>query len=174
LGEVALSDYVDEFHTVKLCEYARIDEFSMGWPAEAPSYPDYFDEDSKNFTTPPLLSDVMRDDSEDLSWSSFGTGFVYFIRLNGRIKIGYSTNQKSRLIKLQTSSPDRLEFIGCRPGSEEDEGRLHEIYSDLNVSGEWFEAAGSLLRDLHLLKRHPEFQTDLAAITMPIRYDLDY
>jgi hypothetical protein len=175
LGEVALSDYVDEFHTVKLCEYARLDEFSMGWPDKAPAYPDYFtSEEETNFETPPLLSEVMQDESDDLVWSRFGVGFVYFLRLNGRIKIGYSKNPKGRLITLQTSSPDRLEFIGCRPGSEEDEARLHEIYYDLRVSGEWFLDQGSLTHDLQRLKSHPDFQRDINAVGKPIRYDLDY
>lgn len=178
-GELALSDMVDEFYTVKECEYARLDDFSIGWPGQAPRWPDYFHgdgdaPDTEEFSSPPQLSELMRDDADDLPWSQFGQGFIYFIRSGDRVKIGYSTNVKERMIKLQTSSPDPLQFIGARPGSFEDEGRLHSLYNDLRTSGEWFSDRGSLARDLRLLAAHREFQTDVSSLRKPVRYHLEY
>lgn len=178
LGEMALSEYVDEFHTVRLCEYALIDELSIGWPGRAPAWPEYFtgtgESDIEDFSSPPLLSDVMQNGIEDLQWSRFGEGYIYFVRLNFRIKIGYSTNVKARLKTLQVSSPDPLEFIGSRPGSMRDEERLHSKYADLHASGEWFNDIGVLTRDLCALLSHPDFQTDKSTIRAPYRYRVDY
>ena len=74
---------------------------------------------------------------------------VYFIQQidnqNGAIKIGVSFNPVKRLAQLQTTSPDKLDFIGVIRGGYQLETELHHKFSHLNLTGEWFRADDSLL-----------------------------
>jgi hypothetical protein len=65
-------------------------------------------------------------------------GYVYFIRQQDKIKIGYSKNVDARLRQLQTSSPVKLELVGYIEGDQETEKQLHELFDDYRLSGEWF------------------------------------
>lgn len=84
--------------------------------------------------------------------------FIYFI-LNedsNAIKIGRATNVVKRLKALQTSSPAKLKLIKSLQveGAKEAqalEQSLHQQFSDLRVTGEWFKAETKLLEYI----RHP-------------------
>jgi hypothetical protein len=75
------------------------------------------------------------------------TAKVYFIRgeQTGLIKIGVANNPSQRLANLQTGSPDRLELLGCTPGSSWGELRLHTRFAHLRQHGEWFTPGEDLL-----------------------------
>lgn len=65
-------------------------------------------------------------------------GFIYLIKhVNGLVKIGRSRKPKAREQTLQAEDP-RLEMIGCFQAHNHIEKRLHSIFHDLRVRGEWF------------------------------------
>jgi hypothetical protein len=64
--------------------------------------------------------------------------FVYLMRhSNGLIKIGFSSNPRQREVTLQAEDP-MLSMIDCFPAGMDVEQRLHQIFADLRVRGEWF------------------------------------
>lgn len=73
---------------------------------------------------------------------------VYFIRAaaSGLIKIGVAGSPASRLKALQTASPVDLTLIATIPGvGQADESRLHELFAEERVRGEWFQPSARLL-----------------------------
>ena len=67
------------------------------------------------------------------------TSVVYFVSgSNDRVKIGHTTNLKSRVRTLRTAHPDKLEIRLVLPGTREDEQELHRRFSDQHINGEWF------------------------------------
>jgi hypothetical protein len=63
---------------------------------------------------------------------------VYFISGGSCIKIGTSTNVKSRFASLQTSSMDELRLLGTIPGDVEREREVHASLERYRKRGEWF------------------------------------
>ena len=68
------------------------------------------------------------------------TGTVYFIRFDTRIKIGFTTNLQKRMTDLH---PD--EILATAPGSLAVEKRLHGMFGEYRLVGEWFKPAPALL-----------------------------
>ena len=80
---------------------------------------------------------------ETLSGQTVSKG-VYFLKntSSGNIKIGFTNQLKPRISALQTATPDRLELLHVIPdGTQETESALHEKFSNLLLSGEWFQGA---------------------------------
>lgn len=64
--------------------------------------------------------------------------YVYLMRhTNGLTKIGFSSNPKAREKTLQAEDP-RLEMICYFQADMDVERRLHSIFQELRVRGEWF------------------------------------
>ena len=63
---------------------------------------------------------------------------VYFVAGGAHIKIGTSTNFKSRLASLQTSTVEELTLIGTIPGDAELERQIHARLERYRKRGEWF------------------------------------
>lgn len=63
---------------------------------------------------------------------------VYFITAGPCIKIGISTNLRSRFASLQTSSMDELRLLGTVPGGIEREREIHRSLEKYRRRGEWF------------------------------------
>jgi len=74
-------------------------------------------------------------------------GFVYFIQegINGKIKIGYSSNPHERLKSHQTSNSNRLRILGIIEGNLESEQLIQKRFEKYKVTGEWYEPVDSLL-----------------------------
>lgn len=66
--------------------------------------------------------------------------FVYYIRLEGRIKIGTSGNIKRRFQDLPWDTVELLEI-----GDEAEENLRHTQFAHLRIQGEWFKADPELL-----------------------------
>ena len=74
---------------------------------------------------------------------------IYFIQgeITRRIKIGCTTRFiHSRMGALQIGSPDKLVFLGARPGDERTEYELHNKFQDAYSHGEWFHESQDLTR----------------------------
>lgn len=63
--------------------------------------------------------------------------FVYFIQRSndGPIKIGKSKNPESRVNQLQLASVEPLRLLGVL---SDEEKRIHDLFLDHRISGEWF------------------------------------
>lgn len=74
-------------------------------------------------------------------------GFIYAIQAEktSLVKIGFSADPETRMATLQTSSPHKLSFIGCWPGSMGTEQRIHAKLEQYRREGEWFEACPLLV-----------------------------
>lgn len=72
------------------------------------------------------------------------SGFIYFIRCSGLIKIGFSTNPRKRFHNLKSMLPFDAKLLGYHAGSEETERKLHQLFWHLKRRGEWFEATPGL------------------------------
>jgi hypothetical protein len=70
---------------------------------------------------------------------------------NGLVKIGRSTNPRAREKTLQADDPD-LELLMYFPAEIRVEKRLHEIFADCRVRGEWFKLEPRHIDWLNFLK----------------------
>jgi hypothetical protein len=66
------------------------------------------------------------------------TGWIYFIRGGGFVKIGYSSEPTKRLDRLATASPFPLELWATTRGSVRSEHDLHRRFRSDRSHGEWF------------------------------------
>lgn len=72
----------------------------------------------------------------------FDKPLVYFIQgeLTKRIKIGKTNTAISERIRnMQTGSPDKLIFLGACFGVNFTEEKMHEVFKEYRLHGEWFE-----------------------------------
>lgn len=88
-------------------------------------------------------------------------GWVYFLRIGDRIKIGHTTNLRSRLAAYP---PDTTVLAVC-PGSREDEAALHQLFQSYREGGrEWYggnhapilQHIADVLRDFGPVEDHTE------------------
>src|SRR5690606_34675641 len=87
---------------------------------------------------------------------------IYFLQgeKTRRIKIGFTTRLiRSRIMALQTGSPDKLRFVGACPGDERVERELHFTFREHHSHGEWFNEAPELT---HHIKKHCIHDMDIA------------
>lgn len=62
-------------------------------------------------------------------------GWIYYLRLGDRIKIGHTTNLRQRL----AAYPPDSQLLAVEPGSRQDEAALHQLYQSYCVGGrEWY------------------------------------
>ena len=65
--------------------------------------------------------------------------FVYFIRCNEFVKIGFSTNNLiKRFEAIQCGNPYKLELEFIMPGGKIEEGELHKKFKHIKKRGEWY------------------------------------
>lgn len=67
-----------------------------------------------------------------------GEGIIYFVGFSRYVKIGFTTDIKSRLQCLQTACPERLIFYGSFKGTGAREKKLHAKFNGYRLQGEWF------------------------------------
>lgn len=79
-------------------------------------------------------------DRPPLEIAGMHTPVVYFMRSGELIKIGTSSNLRTRLNTLQPE-----EYLGCVAGSYPEEKQAHHAWKHLRVRGEWFRATPELL-----------------------------
>lgn len=77
--------------------------------------------------------------------------FLYFAQEgdDGPIKIGVSAAPQTRLSSLQVSNPRPLRILATRPGTGEDERRLHVALAQYRIRGEWFAPVPAVLAVVH-------------------------
>ncbi|RUX29445.1 hypothetical protein EOA13_13515 [Mesorhizobium sp. M7A.F.Ca.US.011.01.1.1] len=75
-------------------------------------------------------------------------GFVYFLLVRDRIKIGFSLQPAQRLKQLATGLADPVDMFAFFRGSRSDEVAIHRTFASHHVSGEWFDASQHILKFL--------------------------
>jgi len=65
---------------------------------------------------------------------------VYLIRSgeSDAFKIGYARNVAQRISELQCGSPDLLTLVASTFGAAKLEGRMHRMFQQHRIRGEWF------------------------------------
>lgn len=85
------------------------------------------------------------------------TGFVYFMRAGGFVKIGFSKNPRRRKCNIGSGSPFDVVLAAYFPGTERDEADLHSRFRPARQKGEWFKSCAEIeaLIQLHaVVDRH--------------------
>jgi len=77
---------------------------------------------------------------------------VYLIRAGerGPVKIGFSDDIVSRMVKMQADNHERLTILRRLKGGLLEEAMLHERFADNWLHGEWFSFTRAMLDDLGL------------------------
>jgi len=89
-----------------------------------------------------LLQGVFTKRSED---------HLYFITNGRHIKIGRTNNPARRIVDLQVSSPDKLQYIKVFHYRGDYEFRIHAIFKSIRLKGEWFKDDGQIRSYIRLL-----------------------
>jgi T5orf172 domain len=82
-----------------------------------------------------------------LATAAFGaddSGYVYFLRRAGEIKIGWSKNPFRRADDLKTGASDKVKSLVALNGTRRHEKLLHRQFERHRRNGEWFTAAPAL------------------------------
>lgn len=77
-------------------------------------------------------------------------GTVYFVegKEGEGVKIGFTTDLKSRIRSLQTSTPHKLSLLNkIEDAFVEDEYKAHKFFSSCKLSGEWFDISEDDVED---------------------------
>ena len=86
-------------------------------------------------------------------------GWVYYMRINGRIKIGFTTNLRQR----SRNYPPGTELLAVEPGTPELEKRRHGQFSRSLAQGrEWFAESEALTG--HIARLAKEYATPTSAM----------
>lgn len=75
------------------------------------------------------------------SYQSNKRGYVYFILVGQKVKIGFATNPAARLQALRTGFPEEVDLHVAVPGTMWEEFKIHETLTRYRLNGEWFEAS---------------------------------
>lgn len=70
--------------------------------------------------------------------------FVYFVRVDSKVKIGVSCRPQHRFHALSTACPSEPEMLGVMPGSVELESQIHKKFARVRTHGEWFDLTSDL------------------------------
>jgi hypothetical protein len=84
---------------------------------------------------------------------------LYFIEsqcAERRIKIGVSSNTKTRLVNMRVHSPYKLALLKVVPGGAHLEIEFHKKFAADRVCGEWFRPPPELLAEIDRLPSAPE------------------
>lgn len=75
-------------------------------------------------------------------------GFVYFIAMGNKTKIGKANDVAKRLKSLQTGTPVELHLMASIPASDPLalESKIHDQLKHYRINGEWFAIPNSVLR----------------------------
>lgn len=71
---------------------------------------------------------------------------IYFMQAGkGPIKIGFSTNIKSRLPEIQRWHPEEIRLLKTVKGRIEGEKDIHRLFREDRIRGEWFKPSDKLM-----------------------------
>lgn len=74
------------------------------------------------------------------------SGYVYFIRCQDRVKIGFSKDPRRRLTKINADAPYPCDLIGAADAALHPEREIHQRFAALRVHSEWFSLSDEIAR----------------------------
>lgn len=80
-------------------------------------------------------------------------GWIYFISVGDRIKIGYSRSLNARFRKMLTDVSGEMEILHLEPGTFKTEKIYHRHFAAIRGRGEWFQKTPELLAFIGQRKR---------------------
>lgn len=95
------------------------------------------------------LKKLAGNDRVDIKDAARTHGFVYFLKCQSFIKVGYSSTPTERATKLNGSLPFDIELVGFIYGGTDLERSLHVLWKDHRHKGEWFNATPEMMADIH-------------------------
>ena len=72
------------------------------------------------------------------------------MKAGNAVKIGRSTNLRSRFKSLQTGSADAARIVKIIPGGQRREKEFHKRFAEYRIRGEWFDLRGALAKYLEM------------------------
>jgi hypothetical protein len=81
---------------------------------------------------------------------------VYLVRAgeHGPVKIGFSTNVRRRVSKMQTDNPGKMVVLRIFEGGKAEERQLHQLFADHHIDGEWHSFSEAMLGDVGLVEMY--------------------
>ena len=73
-------------------------------------------------------------------------GYVYFLKVGERLKIGFSRKLQDRVADLSTGISQHPDLLMAVRGSRAEEQALHRRLAAYRVRGEWFTASPAVMR----------------------------
>jgi hypothetical protein len=70
---------------------------------------------------------------------------IYFIQSGDTVKIGNATNPAKRIRQLKTGNPNSISMLGVMEGTHEDEFRIHGLFVEYRIDGEWFVLSDAII-----------------------------
>jgi hypothetical protein len=72
---------------------------------------------------------------------------IYFVQTadNQFVKVGKADDVAKRMSGLQTGHPQKLKLLATMPGSHDEERAIHQRFSHLRTSGEWFHSTPEIV-----------------------------
>lgn len=101
---------------------------------------------------------LQRANVETIKSRSNRTHYLYLISDGEYVKIGYSTNPKSRLNDMQVGRAEKLKLVASvecenRQKAKKEERLAHQACKDLRIRGEWFK-----IEAMHWFKEYYEIE----------------
>jgi len=97
--------------------------------------------------TAAVLASLPKPDEPRTAVQKLTPGEVYFVRFGDRIKIGFSTNVKTRMKAVPHDA-----ILATMPGTPAVESRMHKRFAHLRITGEWFRPGPDLMAFIDSLK----------------------
>jgi hypothetical protein len=89
--------------------------------------------------------------------------FVYFIRSENFVKVGWATALDTRFNNCQINNPHPVELMAFFRGGREEEACLHACFSPYHHRGEWFVYADPIQELVGLIKGLDPIEARIAA-----------
>lgn len=88
-------------------------------------------------------------------WAGLPTGPpVYFVAgVAGYVKIGFTTDLRTRMVRIQVGHPEPVRLLAWMPGSLADERRYHVRFASLRAESEWFKLAPEIEAEIARLNK---------------------
>jgi hypothetical protein len=75
-------------------------------------------------------------------------GYIYYLKVGDRIKIGWSGDPFTRVARMKTALTARPSTVAVVRGTKRDEQLLHHRLRAYQTSGEWFVASPAVVRNM--------------------------
>lgn len=84
------------------------------------------------------------------------TGYVYAMRSEDIVKIGWSRDPEKRLSKVNSDTPTAVQLVGYIPATIAQEAELHRLLAPWRMSNEWYRLVGPVAAFVAMLPSRPK------------------